>query len=451
VAIDSGNDINYTYMQLERVSRNVAAEIQRLENEIAAWELQEYPQIYGAGQIDSLLEMGNGTDQIAFAKGVMSRRTMELLSEEISMMQSSPFHANALQSLYDAYYTGRNILATVARRYDDIFRAMGLDVASGVVAGDETWRQAMRRELRMFDEMGIKSFVDAGGNRWKLKTYAEMVSRTVPMHVLHVGKMNEFLEYGEDLVEVSILTPTDNSPCPLCIPWEGQVLSISGETEGYQSVADAEDAGLFHPRCCIRGTLVSSPSHIIAHDSRWYAGEIVTITVKTGETLTVTPNHPLLTPTGWKAAGEISIGDHLYHQEGADAGTPIEFFDLEIMKHGARVMETSVSPGDYHGDGGDGSGTSTVVYLPTLAQSARQASDDVQTVLDSAKGPVGIVEVVDVADGTHAGPVYNMQTTTGWYFANSIISKNCFHNFALYIPELDTKTGLHAARSEVEE
>jgi hypothetical protein len=126
---------------------------------------------------------------------------------------------------------------------------MGLNVASGVVAGDETWRQAMNRELKMFDEMGIKSFTDAGGHRWKLKEYAEMVARTVPMHVLHVGKMNEFLEYGEDLVEVSTLTPVANSPCPLCAPWEGEILSISGQTAGYSTIADAENAGLFHPRC----------------------------------------------------------------------------------------------------------------------------------------------------------------------------------------------------------
>jgi hypothetical protein len=250
VAVDTGSDVNYAYTQMERVSRNIAAEIVRLEEEIAAWERKEYPQIYGAGQIDALLEMGGGTDQLGFAKGVMSRRSMELLSEEISMMQNSnPFHANALKILNETLYTGKNITATVGRRYDDVFRAMGLNVASGVAAGDETWRQAMRRELKMFDEMGIKSFTDAGGHRWKLKDYAEMVSRTVPMHVLHVGKMNEFLEYGEDLVEVSTLTPSGNSPCALCAPWEGEILSISGQTEGYPTVADAENAGLFHPRC----------------------------------------------------------------------------------------------------------------------------------------------------------------------------------------------------------
>jgi hypothetical protein len=93
--------------------------------------------------------------------------------------------------------------------------------------------------------MNIRSFTDKAGRNWKLSNYAEMVSRTVPMHVMNVGKMNEFLEYGEDLVVVSDFSPT----CPLCAPWGGAVLSISGVTKGYPAVSEAEEAGLFHPRC----------------------------------------------------------------------------------------------------------------------------------------------------------------------------------------------------------
>jgi hypothetical protein len=120
-----------------------------------------------------------------------------------------------------------------------------LEIAGGVTAGDETWRQAMRRELDLFERMNIKSFTDKAGRNWKLSNYAEMVSRTVPMHVMNVGKMNEFLEYGEDLVVVSDFSPT----CPLCAPWGGAVLSISGAAKGYPAVSEAEEAGLFHPRC----------------------------------------------------------------------------------------------------------------------------------------------------------------------------------------------------------
>jgi hypothetical protein len=93
--------------------------------------------------------------------------------------------------------------------------------------------------------MTEKRFRDAGGHYWHLQDYADMVARTVPMHVMNVGKMNEFLAHGEDLIVVSEFTPT----CPKCAPWGGKVLSISGKTPGYPSYAKAEEAGLFLPRC----------------------------------------------------------------------------------------------------------------------------------------------------------------------------------------------------------
>jgi len=35
----------------------------------------------------------------------------------------------------------------------------------------------------------------------------------------------------------------------MCEPWQGQILSARGETPGYDTVADAEADGLFHPNC----------------------------------------------------------------------------------------------------------------------------------------------------------------------------------------------------------
>lgn len=59
------------------------------------------------------------------------------------------------------------------------------------------------------------------------------------------GHLQAIEASGHDLVSVSAGTES----CPLCTPWEGRVLSISGNTEGYPTVADARAAGLFHPNC----------------------------------------------------------------------------------------------------------------------------------------------------------------------------------------------------------
>lgn len=37
--------------------------------------------------------------------------------------------------------------------------------------------------------------------------------------------------------------------CPLCIPYQGKVLSMTGKTKGYPSLEEAENNGLLHPNC----------------------------------------------------------------------------------------------------------------------------------------------------------------------------------------------------------
>jgi hypothetical protein len=51
-------------------------------------------------------------------------------------------------------------------------------------------------------------------------------------------------ENDYDLVQVSAHGATD-----VCGAWEGKILSATGATPGYDTVADAEADGLFHPNC----------------------------------------------------------------------------------------------------------------------------------------------------------------------------------------------------------
>jgi hypothetical protein len=50
---------------------------------------------------------------------------------------------------------------------------------------------------------------------------------------------------GIDLFTV----PGDGHPCPLCLPWEGAVLSVLPDDRARATIAEATAAGLFHPRC----------------------------------------------------------------------------------------------------------------------------------------------------------------------------------------------------------
>jgi len=80
---------------------------------------------------------------------------------------------------------------------------------------------------------------------WNMRTYTEMVARTTTMEAHLQGTANRLVEQGHDLVKVS----THRGACPLCEPWQGEILSITGKTKGYPTLEEAKAAGLFHPNC----------------------------------------------------------------------------------------------------------------------------------------------------------------------------------------------------------
>ena len=78
-----------------------------------------------------------------------------------------------------------------------------------------------------------------------LRGFAEMVAKNDHEECQVEGTKNRLLELGHDLVVIT----SHHNPCDLCAPWEGQVVSLTGQTEGYPTMEEAKAAGLFHPNC----------------------------------------------------------------------------------------------------------------------------------------------------------------------------------------------------------
>jgi len=117
-------------------------------------------------------------------------------------------------------------------------------IAKGVTAG-EALKEVRNQIILTLKEQGLSALKDKAGRSWDLDTYAEMLFRTKVVEARNRGLANRMAENGYDLVQVS----DHVGECPLCRPWEGKILSITGKTPGYETVADAEGAGLFHPNC----------------------------------------------------------------------------------------------------------------------------------------------------------------------------------------------------------
>lgn len=117
-------------------------------------------------------------------------------------------------------------------------------MAKGIIGGDAL--RQVRLEIKgILQEQGLAALVDKGGKRWTPDRYAEMLFRTKAVEARNRGMANRMIENGYDLVQIS----THPGACELCRPWEGKILSLTGDTKGYPTIANAERSGLFHPNC----------------------------------------------------------------------------------------------------------------------------------------------------------------------------------------------------------
>lgn len=133
----------------------------------------------------------------------------------------------------------------ILRKTDDVYRGIIADASKSTLVGVNTRRQAAQHALNRFADTGIGTFVDKAGRTWALASYVEMATRTTISHAAIQGHVDRQKQLEQDLV---LISDHDNE-CPVCQPWEGKVLSISGKHKTYDSLQTAIGAGLFHPNC----------------------------------------------------------------------------------------------------------------------------------------------------------------------------------------------------------
>jgi len=127
---------------------------------------------------------------------------------------------------------------------------------------------------------------------------AEMIAITETTRAVVEGERAYVAELesatGQKMIPIW-MTANDELVCPICRPRNGKPITNNKFPPA-------------HPRCLPGDTLVLPGGRVSAGSKRWYEGNVVTIETLENQ-LTVTPNHPILTDSGWIPAGKLVKGD----------------------------------------------------------------------------------------------------------------------------------------------
>jgi len=142
--------------------------------------------------------------------------------------------------------TGRlmDLLRRVWQAWRQAWRTLwGTLIARGSGQTGDARRAVVQRELNRAAD-GLTAF-RTGRQSWTAPGYVKQAVSHVAATTVMDGWFAAIRDEGRDLV----IVPETPTTCPLCAPWMGRVLSVSGGDPEHASVATARAAGLWHPNC----------------------------------------------------------------------------------------------------------------------------------------------------------------------------------------------------------
>ena len=115
-----------------------------------------------------------------------------------------------------------------------------------VLSGAETHKSALEQAIGELET--LDAFVDKAGRHWTPEGYISTVIRSNSARAVNEMQIGVADELGTDLVEVT----SHIGSRPLCFPYQGMILSLTGKTPGYKTLAETsygEPAGLLGINC----------------------------------------------------------------------------------------------------------------------------------------------------------------------------------------------------------
>lgn len=162
-------------------------------------------------------------------------------------------HKEAIELIANNTVNGLNgATDVVGRRIEDSIRKIALEDASMKFATGQTIRQLQKELVNDLISNNIYCMKDKLGRNIPLSAYAETVARSIVAETQNTCVKNVMQENGHDLVKMT----SHFGSCPVCVPYEGRVYSLSGKDTRFPSIKTVPgySAGYnnIHPRCSHR-------------------------------------------------------------------------------------------------------------------------------------------------------------------------------------------------------
>lgn len=251
-----------------------------------------------------------------------------------------------------------------------VFRALATDVLIMGAPQAEWWsRQAADVAFR-FQAAFRQGLAAAETSQQIIKRVREQMDvtranaaalvQTGMTSVANESRMAVFQANSDVVTGVRYLATLDSKTCQRCGALDGMTWKLDG-TPIKATLPFTQPPPHFN--CLTGDSLVSSTGDVTGISKRWFDGEVVIIQTAEGRKLTCTPNHPILTRSGWVAAGILDVGGDVVCDGFSEWGTggdgnhkdvPPTIHDfIESFLSARQVSATPmpVSACDFHGDG----------------------------------------------------------------------------------------------------
>lgn len=374
----------------------------------------------------------------------------------------------------------------VLRSVEDGYREVVKLVTERAVSSGMDINRAMQEGLDQFANRGITAFVDKRGRRYTMDVYTRMALRTARNNATNQGRIDGFRANDINLIQTS----WHRAAAPMCIPYQGRILSLDGQAgprtvwsyiddaevtiDVTATIEEALEHGYHHPNAILGGDqLIDTWGKTQAGSQGTYAGPAVTIRTAKGNSLTVSPEHPVLTSAGWRTAESVGVGDNLFRtaKSGPMPVSVVGSADLEhvettveeefcSLKSGFVEVTTPAAGHDFNDDRQFLQGEVHVVVPETgllpvpdvqIVKGTGEVhfsvegfpnvrpgdSNDTNMVRTAIPGAVELDEVVAVDFHWFNGHAYDFQTEDGVYAVGGLIAHNCAHIDTAYIPGTD--------------